>query len=124
MIGGDFWILTVKIVADILLYVVLAYAAMLALVLVPEDTGRVIVFVSKNQDVTNIYPVLERMEGALVEVVGDHTFVVEGNRAGFVDELYKAGALLVLSSKGVYGCDAAAARGVKRRLQYKEFAGE
>lgn len=113
-----------KTIADVLLYVVLAYAAMLALVLVPVDTGRVVVFFSKSQDVTSIYPVLERTEGTLVEVVGDHTFVVEGTRAGFVEELYKAGAFLVLSSKGVYGCDAAAARDVKRRLQYKEFAGD
>jgi len=90
-----------------MLFVGVAYALMLALVLAPGENGRLIVIFKNNPENTGIYSILRETDGTLVDQISTHAFVVESDRSGFAEALYRGGAFLVVNGNGLYGCGAA-----------------
>jgi hypothetical protein len=89
-----------------MLFVGVAYSLMLTLVLAPGESSRLIVIFKNNPENTGIYSILNETNGALVDQISTHAFVVESDRPGFAEALYRGGAFLVVNGDGLYGCGA------------------
>ena len=89
---------------DTMLFCCVIVAAMVVGFLYPGGSGRVVVFTGQNNDVASVYSLLSGTDGALVEKLGDGSFVVESGAEGFVDQLYANGAFLVIKGSALYGC--------------------
>jgi len=101
-VGG---VISVKPLVDCILFGSIAFVAMLAGVLYPPTTGRLVVVMSHSSEPTSVYSVLENTSGWLVEKVSARTFIVESSTRGFANKLYENGALLVLNGAANYGCE-------------------
>lgn len=93
-----------KIIIDSVLFCVAIFAAMLAVVLVPGDSEKLLVFVKENKTDTSLYGILRGSDGRLVERLGARSFIVAGAAPGFISRLYSNGAFLVVKALPFYGC--------------------
>ncbi|UTW58240.1 hypothetical protein KFE96_15650 [Kordiimonas sp. SCSIO 12603] len=95
-----------KSILDISLYVGFVFLTLIAILMVPGSSDKLMIITPSKSTGTNIYGILDGTDARLISKVSDHRYIIENTGNKLVSQLYQNGAFLVLNAAPIYGCGA------------------